>query len=245
MCIREQGDYFFLSSNRRNHCYLVDSSTEVQSWKRLLRGGTEQEIEGRDYLHDLLIAIYADQPYPEQLDQLIEDAKDLELWREELVRTPAAFEYCQRNSAIRFDSEFSVYLLKTTQMNGTHAELFTFCLHENKLKPLDAHGGLAPLSLEYISVKGKEFSPGVQLTWSYADTDLIFDLEWRLDQFYLEIDEELLLEMPDVSTSLRDDVGFRSIEGRLRTRASSDAIVALIERLRVDLVEFSGDSADA
>ena len=239
------GDYFFLSSNRRNHCYLVDSSTEVQSWKRLLRGGTEQEVEGRDYLHDLLFALKTDLPFPEQLDQLIERAKDLQPWEHELVQTPAAFEYCQRNSAIRFDSETSVYLLKTTQMNGTHAELFTFCLHENKLKPLDAQGGLAPLSLEYISVKGKEFSPRVQLTWSHADTDLTFDLEWRFDEFYLEIDEELLLEMPDVSTSLRDDVGFESIEGRLRTRASSDTVLALIERLRVDLAEFSGDNANA
>lgn len=94
------------------------------------------------------------------MDQLIEDAKDLEPWREELVKTPAAFEYCQRNSATRFTSEFSVYLLKTTQMNGTHAELLTFCVHENQFKPLDAQGGLAPLSLEYISVKGKEFAPG-------------------------------------------------------------------------------------
>ena len=82
-------------------------------------------------------------------------------------------------------------------------------------------------------------------TWSHADTDLTFDLEWRFDEFYLEIDEELLLEMPDVSTSLRDDVGFESIEGRLRTRASSDTVLALIERLRVDLAEFSGDNANA
>ena len=66
-----------------------------------------------------------------------------------------------------------------------------------------------------------------------------------MDQFYLEIDEELLLEMPYVSTSLRDDVDFKSIEGRLQAKASSGTVVALIERLRVDLAEFSRDNTNA
>lgn len=40
------GDYFFLSSNRRNHCYLVDSSTEAQSWRKLLRVERNKRLRG-------------------------------------------------------------------------------------------------------------------------------------------------------------------------------------------------------
>ena len=162
------GDYFLPSGRGGNVSFLTNPSTEQASWKRLLRGGDEREKEARGFLQQLLDRIVGNDSLRTQLDQIIAEAKrakELESWRREFIRTPKAFEYCERRAIRRVGN--IVYLLKRTQMNGAHAELFTYCLFHNDLLPIASDVGFHPLELskQYYSVNGTEIEPGIQFTW--------------------------------------------------------------------------------
>ena len=142
------GDYFLPSGRGGNVSFLTNSSTEQASWKRLLRGGDGREKEARGLLQQLLDRIVGNDSLRTQLDQIIAEAKrakELESWRREFVRTPKAFAYCERRAIRRVGN--IVYLLKKTQMNGAHAELFTYCLFHNDLLPMASDVSFHPLEL--------------------------------------------------------------------------------------------------
>jgi hypothetical protein len=132
------GDYL-LPSGTQNISFLVNSSTEPASWKRLLRGIGPKVPEARKQLHQLWDRLNENKPVKEQLDDLISESTIEDAWRRALVQTPAAFEYCG-NRAIRWNAPDEIYLLKKSQMNGAHAELFTFCFYKKVLRPLSKQG---------------------------------------------------------------------------------------------------------
>ena len=147
------GDYP-LPSGSRNVSFLVNRSTEQASWKRLLRGTGPSVPDARKLLHSLMDRFNTGQPLASQLDTIINEAKDLEPWRDAIIRTPAAIDFCD-NRAIRRNSTNEIYLLKKSQMNGAHAELFTYCLYHNSLNQLHKQGLLPPFtSVSYHSVSG-------------------------------------------------------------------------------------------
>ena len=102
------GDYL-LPSGRQNISFLVNSSTEQASWKRLLRGTGPKVPDARKLLHQLWDRLTPGKPVKEQLDQIIADATTLEKWREAFVRTPEAIDYCGYR-AIRWNAPDEVYL---------------------------------------------------------------------------------------------------------------------------------------
>src|SRR5690606_37991225 len=120
LCI---GDYLLPSG--RNCSFLVNSSNERGSWKRLLRGANHYSSECREVIKQLLDRIDPTADLVTQLGALVENATELEPWVEALVRTPQALAYCQSRS-LRFESSGQIYLLSKTQMNGMHAELFSY-----------------------------------------------------------------------------------------------------------------------
>jgi hypothetical protein len=70
-------------------------------------------------------------------------------------------------------------------MNGWHAELFTYCLYENMLKPDD--GRLTLLTPVYEEKVTTEEEPGVRLSGRYHDHLASFFLEWRSDQYRISL----------------------------------------------------------
>jgi hypothetical protein len=141
------GDYL-LSMGWTNQSFLVDAAADPQSWKRLLRGGTYSqapETLKRPLLKKMWDKLTDGPPITEQLDAIISSASGLPPWREDLVRTPKAIEYCGKR-AIRRDSDTQIYLLKKIRMSGQHVELFTYCLHEELETPAQRER-LKPLSL--------------------------------------------------------------------------------------------------
>lgn len=139
------GDY--LLPVGRNHSFLVNSQTDQVSWKRLLRMAATDSKQGH-ILQSLWDRLSLTSNIPEQLNTLIVDASGIEAWREVLVTTPAAIEYC-RQRMIRRANGGVIYLLKKSQMNGAHVELFTFSLSERVLLPAKIRGEVQAFNLVF------------------------------------------------------------------------------------------------
>jgi len=236
------GDY--LLSNGRNHSFLINSSTEPTSWKRLLRGTGSNARETREVLHqllDLLTIPTKKSSLENQLDKIILKSKGIDHWRQAIVQTPEAIEYCGKR-AIRWNSKDEVYLLKKIQMNGEHAELFTYCLHQKLLKLPDRERKLAPLVLmEYQSVVGTEYSPYIWLRCEYEECQLDFMIQFLSGCFMVSIRLDSLEDLPDIKTLL-DSVGFQVADDFLsRESCPVDIQNDLLELAEALLENFSED----
>src|SRR5207249_3109574 len=104
-----------------------------------------------------------------QLDRVIGAATDLEPWRRALVRSPPALEFCEKH-CIRWHEE-TVFLLKRSQLNGAHAELFTYCLYGRLRRTLPTY---PLLSLAYHVVTDTFADPYLAVTARIGDQVLTF-----------------------------------------------------------------------
>lgn len=207
------GDYLLPSGNQ-NQSFLVSASTEPASWKRLLRGNTTKASEARQLLQRLWDRLTNGRPVGEQLNEIISGAKDLEPWREAFVRTPEALRYCGRQ-VIRKNSESEVFLLSKSQMNGAHAELFTFCLHDGLLRKLDRDGRLRPLKLEeYEPVISADVLPHIRLSFQRAKDRIVFTVAFQAGRFVICANYFSLENLTDIETLLCESIGFTKNEGR-------------------------------
>ena len=187
------GDY--LLPSRRNYSFLVNSSTDQASWKRLLRGTGPEVHEARKILHCLWDSLDMNRNLGEQLDEIIKNAMGMEPWREVLVQTPNAIDYCDAQS-IRWESAEQVYLLKKFQMNGTHAELFTYCLYQT----LSAkRNQLQPLRLDsYMYVSGTDIEPCIVMTISHQEFSATLQVHFTNGNFTITIDTKSVENHPEI-----------------------------------------------
>lgn len=237
------GDYLLISGVR-NRSFLVNSSTEPASWKRLLRGIGVNTPEPREILHQLLDRLTISSQngaLEKQLDKIINDAVGIGVdhWRQVLVKTPKAIEYCDQR-AIRFDPAENVYLLKKSQMNGTHAELFTYCLYQHLLELPDREITLAPLVLyKYESAVGTDSEPYFPLCCEYNECQLVFIIEFLSGSFIVRIKLDPLEDLPNIE-DLLDSLGFQ-FAGDYLSRESSPADIQndLFELAEALLESFS------
>lgn len=152
------GDY--LLPNGRNMSFLVDRPTDEASWKRLLRGVGNRTPEPREYLKQLWDGLTPDTDLAPQLDTIIAERGPLAAWREALVRWPQSIEYCEDRN-IRWMNGHTLYLLKRSQLNGAHVELFTFCLHQELLL---RQSSFAVLGSSYMPITGADWEPRLVLS---------------------------------------------------------------------------------
>ena len=227
----------YLLPSGRNRSFLVNSVTEEASWKRLLSGSGHHAAAARNILKGLFNKLSPEKGIAEQLDEIIEGAEHLDLWRDAIVRCPAVFDYCKRSS-IRVDEYGTIYLLKRSQMNGAHAELFTFCLYE-ELRTEAAMGGLSPLKLmEYYVVNETAIEPGIRFDWS-GDTATYFELEGGKDGFLLYRSLDRDENRPPFVDFLAGKPGFTLTERRLERKCAYSDIRSVIDDLRKHLAEFT------
>jgi len=228
------GDYL-LPSGRQNVSFLVNSSTEQASWKRLLRGTGPMVPEARKYLKQLFDRLTSGESLSKQLDQIITSATSLEPWREAIVRTPKAIAYCARK-AIRWTSATNVYLLSKTQMNGMHAELFTFCLFHNSLTRLAEEGRLRPLNApSYYEPISTDQEPGIQFPFNYQNRSAYFDIEFNGGEYLVYVHPERLAILPELVLPLKNLAGFTEEAGYLSKRVSPENIKAMLLSLAQNL----------
>ena len=205
---------YLLPSGRQNLSFLVNPSTDQASWKRLLRGTGPEVPKARKLLQQLWNALVGGGNISDQLDAIIHGATNLEPWRQAFVHTPGAIGYCEKR-VIRWISNDIVYLLKRRQMNGAHAELFTFCLFHNQLSNMNSGGVLEPLEfLPYVSTNGTDVEPGIRFKWSDDGHSLYFDFERSGDGYIIFVNRDSLGQLPNVNSILRDEAGFQENENR-------------------------------
>ena len=165
----------FLLPNRGSHSLLVLSQDVAWSWKRLLRDAAEAGTSGQ-VLKDLWDRLKEPSSFERDLMEIIESESDLDPWRGAIVATPTAYEYGQ-HKMIRFWGEGGVYLLKKSQMNGAHVELFTYCLHEE----LIARAEPISFTVGYYETAATYDQPMLSLSRRFRKSDVTF---------YLQFDEE-------------------------------------------------------
>ena len=208
------GDYL-LPSGRQNVSFLSNSATEPASWKRLLRGTGLKAPESRRVLHQLFDRLDACSFIVPQLDEIIHTATSLEVWRQAFVETPEAFLYCKRQ-AIRLNLENDIYLLTKTQMNGLHAELFTYWLFHRKLLPAAQSGKFLSLELDaYGSVIGTDTKPHILMSWRRGENQLKFFIEWRIQTFIIFVQKEENELLSQLDGAIRNEVDFIETDGIL------------------------------
>jgi hypothetical protein len=202
------GDYT-LPSGSRNYSFLVNTSTDQASWKRLLRGTGPEVPEARKLLNQLFDRLSEWGSLEEQLDKIIAEATGLELWRQALIKTPKALEYCSQ-LVIRWNAAEDVYLLKKSQMNGAHAELFTYCFFHNSLERLNKQGSMAPLELcPYQEVNSTDTYPHDLLVYMYGEIRLDFRIYFESGSFITRIRLDSLDELQNIKECLCNSADFQ------------------------------------
>lgn len=195
------GDYLLRLG--RNLSFVTDPPSNPDSWKRFLRGGINAASR-REQLKTMWDRLDVSAELGPQLAGL-RKAPGLEPWRAVIVAYPQVITYCLERE-IRWElGAKEIYLLKRKQMNGAHAELFTFVLHL-ELDTDSQRKQLAPLQLAaYQFVTMTDTEPHVALAMGSA----AFRVISSNDQFRIDVGGSGLATMPGTEKMLVDDLGFR------------------------------------
>jgi len=236
------GDYLFPMTSLRKSL-LVDAATEPNSWKRLLRGYQPHEASGRRLLKSLLDRLKADAPFPGQLETIISEA-ELEPWREAIVKSPTAFNYCGKRT-IRWNSDLQIYLLSKIQMNSAHVELFSYTLFRDKLFPNRSTDQFTPLKLvpEYYSSNETGIEPGFRFIWLHRGHKLTIQVEWYGKGYEIFLSFESIDIFPEVKSALLEKASFDvdSSETRIYRRTIASGFNDCLLDLRNALSSISAD----
>jgi hypothetical protein len=217
---------YFLPINR-NHSFLIDTASLPDSWKRLLKGDRPHVKQSRQILKVLLDTLDPQIDIAQQLKYMIASVSNLQPWRKALIQTPQALLYCQ-NSCLRWDTNGEIYLLKKTQMNGMHAELFSFALHASLENQRDRYKPLVVSS--YEGVAGAEYTPYFSLISSVNNCRLNILIWHSADFFHTRI-----VSCPEhCPTNLEvalKDFGYASVEINASVAISQVDILQRIAKL--------------
>jgi hypothetical protein len=201
------GDYLMPGS--RNRSFLTNPSRNWDSWKRFLRGSRREHLRQLWDRIDLSVDI---QP---QLAGIIGDTGGLEAWRAAVVSHPEVIGYCEQREIRQESWSPEIYLLRKKQMNGAHAELFSFALH---CELSDRPDWLDPLELgSYHSVTMTDEEPYFSLSCLYRGHSLVFIIRSSKGRFEIFTSLADTQKVKHLENSLRDDCGF-SEESRVLIR---------------------------
>lgn len=197
----------FLPNVGRNRSLLTTSYDEAWGWKRLLRnaaaGGRPSQV-----LKDLWDQLEDPSSYAADLGGVIESASEIDPWREAILATPSVYDYGTYRM-MRFSDDGGIYLLRKTQMNGRHAELFTYCLYDSLASEMRSYG----FSTSYFEATSTDEEPGLYF---------VRDRDGDAAKFHLCISEapdryEFYLEEPEEPKekliAILVGVGFQEKEG--------------------------------
>lgn len=225
----------YLLAARRNDSFLVNAQAEQASWKRLLRGAWSRSPQG-EVLRTLWERLRGTANLDAQLDAVIAEASGVEEWCAALIAAPEAIAYCQQRM-IRHTENGKTYLLRRVQMNGAHAELFTYCLYTQKIAPAYQRGCLRVLAPDYVETNTAEDEPHVRLRGKYGDLMLVFTIEFDYVQYEIKLLEPQPGCLPDALLSFFQAMGFAPVTTNLLKQSAIDQIerdiLEIDEQLRV------------
>ncbi len=215
------GDY--LLPRGRNLSFLVNTVTDETSWKRLLRGTGTLDPEPRQFLKQLWDQLNSNEDIAPQLESIIDAGQELEPWREVMVHCPEAFRYCEKNYIRKYASD-TLYLLKTTQLNGYHAELFTYCLY---IQLKDIFTILQPW---YWEVTDTYWEPHIQLSCNLQGVNATFSVFEKDGGYQIQIEMNESLEITKLVDILKI-AGYSESEKFLQNWSSRSDIEAHLKAL--------------
>src|SRR5207247_2575930 len=133
-----------------------------------------------------------------QLNQIIFGASGLEPWRAAVVKHPEIIDYCGLQEFRWEHGSEEIYLLKKQQMNGAHAEMFSYALYQELVSDI-SRKSLEPLKVDsYQSVTMTEFEPCVWLSFSCEQRCVNFSL-WSSNKcFQIQVKRAELENLPQV-----------------------------------------------
>lgn len=212
--------------NYPSRSLLVTKNDENLSWKRLLRNAAANSRSGQ-VLKSLWDRLGHPVDWDRELAAVIEDQEGIEPWRVAILNTPAVYDYADGGAPriLRFQPEGGVYLLKKSQMNGRHVELFTFCLYES------LRGAALSLSLRYYETTSTEDNPGLFLSGQFGGEDLVLFLYFYAnpDVFAFNLSQPKE-PSPELRVMLEAN-GFEEKEGSWLRPVSRDEMRIAIEYL--------------
>ncbi len=212
--------------NYPSRSLLVTNYDENLSWKRLLRNAAANSRSGR-VLKRLWDRLGDSTDWDSELAAIIEDQAGIDPWRSAILNTPTVYNYADRGAPriLRFQPEGGIYLLKKSQMNGRHVELFTFCLYQS------LRSVALSLSLEYDETTSTEDEAGLFLSGQFNGEDILLFLCFRANPDVYAFD---LLRPKEPSLDLRvmlEANGFEEKEGSWLKLVSRDRMRGAVEDL--------------
>ncbi|WP_417814408.1 DUF262 domain-containing protein [Thalassospira alkalitolerans] len=188
-----------------NYSLLTTAQDEAWSWKKLLRNAAAGEV-----LKDLWDRLDGAASFADSLSSIIDLASGIDPWRDAILATPSVYEYGLYRM-FRFYDNGGVYILRKSQMNGKHAELFTYCLYENLKVESEPLG----LTVSYYETTSTDEEPGLNLILQFGGEEVSFFLSLAVSpseyQLYLEDPQEPIHELRVVL----EDLDFEDEEGWL------------------------------
>lgn len=225
------GNYLF--SIGSNYSFLTDPPSNRDSWKRFLRG---TDIRKREHLKSLWDSINEKGEIESQLTQIVANASSLEPWRAAVIQHWEVIDYCGEQQIRWEEDSTEIYLLKRRQMNGAHAELFSYVLYL-ELAEANSRGALGSLSLQaYQSVAMTELEPRVLLSLERAGRHVKFSVESANGEFCVSVSCAELKECPEVEVRLRDVMSFSKQGERLIRLVPRDEIRSVLVQIGNGLV---------
>jgi hypothetical protein len=217
----------YLLSLGRNYSFLTNPATNGDSWKRFLRGQTEQ----RKHLKSLWDRLNTNARVEAQLNQIIRDEANLEPWRAAIVKHPELISYCDEQEMRWENGSNEIYLLKRRQMNGAHAELFSYALYQ-ELRSDVVKESLEPLKLiSYETATMKDIEPCVLLSFDYSEECVIFRLLSLHKGFRIQVYKSRLTDLPQVEAALRNECEFAEEGAALARHASRKEVHDVLQQI--------------
>lgn len=225
---------------RRNFSFGTNPPSDQASWKRMLRGPLFSPATSRDMIGELLKQLSVSKDIAKQLDEIIKSANDVEAWRKAFLTTPQAIEYCSRR-LIRFLNG-STYLLQTSQMNGTHAELFTYCFYTTELNHLNDELKLWPFEEHYYYNSINTYDePGIHLNYhSDDDSQLELIIRYANGAYSVRIEGHFLNSNQGLSDNLVEVLEFHRVGEVLMRPVNLADISGTIVEIAKLLLEATG-----
>jgi len=124
-------------------------------------------------------------------------------------------------------------------MNGTHAELFTYCLYQNidtkNYRKYFKHIG-------YAHIVGSDTLPGIVIKSQYGDDELRFDIEYKNGMYDIYIQTGQIVIHPLVEAALTG-IGFIKSAVYFRKLVSPDAVSSAIIELGESIANIPANEA--
>lgn len=221
-----KGDY--LLHRGINRCFL-DNGERDASWKRLLRGSLKSDPsveQKRQYVRELWDEIDVGKGVKESLDAVLSNPLPAEPWRRAVIEQAEVIDYCWGRK-VRWHQDGNIYLMRRIQMNGEHAELFTFHLKVGLLSKKHQRGELAPFGApQYRSVNGESDDPCAYLEWARVGDIIALTVVKRNGSYSLEVLKRGGPLPAGVRDAFVNDAGFKV--------NANGAVVRIVERAAIE-----------